>query len=321
MCKIQMFVLWVCSFDLLMLIIFFIFCSILVFICVSSLVFLHPNTYCFVISSDITLPDKARNLTPTTVNELTNDTTHSSPEESPASPDSKRPMLPAVNATATTEAKGLIKDLTTAIPSKQLVDDKKTPQQQTPEPAQNGEDQTAKAEAEDAASENDKPTDKPAASQAAVAPTPKATSTAVVTPEPGKPVTEELGTGGFDSKVSQTLSPSTDQYIEADLLPTTDRGVETRIALQDITNDDEEDDAEYGDPETYDYVSTENLQLPTGNRVQPPHEEEARDKGTDSYNSEDEDSHFFFHLVILAFLVAIIYITYHNKRKVSVGMT
>ncbi|CAG08795.1 unnamed protein product, partial [Tetraodon nigroviridis] len=35
-----------------------------------------------------------------------------------------------------------------------------------------------------------------------------------------------------------------------------------------------------------------------------------------SYNSEDEDSHFFFHLVILAFLVAIIYITYHNKRKV-----
>ncbi|XP_056450325.1 keratinocyte-associated transmembrane protein 2 [Gadus chalcogrammus] len=32
--------------------------------------------------------------------------------------------------------------------------------------------------------------------------------------------------------------------------------------------------------------------------------------------TEDQDSHFFFHLVILAFLVAIVYITYHNKRKI-----
>ncbi|XP_043077814.1 keratinocyte-associated transmembrane protein 2 [Puntigrus tetrazona] len=31
--------------------------------------------------------------------------------------------------------------------------------------------------------------------------------------------------------------------------------------------------------------------------------------------TQDEDSHFFFHLVIIAFLVAIVYITYHNKRK------
>lgn len=224
-------------------------------------------------------------------------------------PDSKQPVLPAVNATTTTAAKGLIKDLITAVHGSQ----------QPPEPAQKGEGQTAKPKAKEANSKNDEPTDKPAASQAAVAPTPKATSAAVVTPEPSKPVTEELATGGFDSKVSQTLSPSTDQYIEAGLLPTTDRGVETRIALQDATNDDEEDDTEYGDPETYDYVSTENFQLPAQNRAQPPHEVE--EKGTDSYNSEDEDSHFFFHLVILAFLVAIIYITYHNKRKVSVGMT
>lgn len=311
-----------------MLIMFFIFHSMLVFICVSSLVFLHPNTYCFVISSDITVPDKAQNVTQATVNELTNDMTHSSPEESSPSRNSKQPVLPTVNATATTQAMGLTKDLATAVPSKQLADDKKTlsvditASQQPLAHGQNGEDQTAKPEVKEADSENNKTTDKPAASQAAVAPTPKATAAADVTPEPGKPVTEVLGTGGFDSKVSQTLSPSTDQYIEADLLPTTDRGVETRIALQDITNDDEEDDAEYGDPDTYDYVNTENLQLATGNRAQLPHGvEEPRDKGTDSYNSEDEDSHFFFHLVILAFLVAIIYITYHNKRKVSVGMT
>ncbi|XP_012675020.2 keratinocyte-associated transmembrane protein 2 [Clupea harengus] len=34
------------------------------------------------------------------------------------------------------------------------------------------------------------------------------------------------------------------------------------------------------------------------------------------YTNPDEDTHFFFHLVIIAFLVAIVYITYHNKRKI-----
>lgn len=39
-------------------------------------------------------------------------------------------------------------------------------------------------------------------------------------------------------------------------------------------------------------------------------------KDTTIYATQDEDSHFFFHLVIIALLVAIMYITYHNKRKV-----
>nr|XP_029482969.1 coiled-coil domain-containing protein 8-like isoform X1 [Oncorhynchus nerka] len=43
---------------------------------------------------------------------------------------------------------------------------------------------------------------------------------------------------------------------------------------------------------------------------------DVRMKDTNIYTTQDEDSHFFFHLVILAFLVAIVYITYHNKRKI-----
>nr|XP_046184145.1 trans-Golgi network integral membrane protein 1-like [Oncorhynchus gorbuscha]XP_046184155.1 trans-Golgi network integral membrane protein 1-like [Oncorhynchus gorbuscha] len=43
---------------------------------------------------------------------------------------------------------------------------------------------------------------------------------------------------------------------------------------------------------------------------------DVRMKDTNIYTIQDEDSHFFFHLVILAFLVAIVYITYHNKRKI-----
>ncbi|KAM9499749.1 uncharacterized protein ACWYII_002494 isoform 2-T2 [Salvelinus alpinus] len=43
---------------------------------------------------------------------------------------------------------------------------------------------------------------------------------------------------------------------------------------------------------------------------------DVRMKDTTIYTIQDEDSHFFFHVVILAFLVAIVYITYHNKRKI-----
>ncbi|KAM8971957.1 keratinocyte-associated transmembrane protein 2 [Pelodytes ibericus] len=36
----------------------------------------------------------------------------------------------------------------------------------------------------------------------------------------------------------------------------------------------------------------------------------------DSNSDVDEDSHFFLHLVVIGFLIAIVYIAYHNKRKI-----
>lgn len=35
-----------------------------------------------------------------------------------------------------------------------------------------------------------------------------------------------------------------------------------------------------------------------------------------SSDVEEEDSHFFFHLIIFAFCIAVVYVTYHNKRKI-----
>lgn len=49
-------------------------------------------------------------------------------------------------------------------------------------------------------------------------------------------------------------------------------------------------------------------------------EQSERPFKTPPSNIEEEDSHFFFHLIIFAFCIAIVYITYHNKRKVSLGI-
>ncbi|KAF6280478.1 keratinocyte associated transmembrane protein 2 [Rhinolophus ferrumequinum] len=45
-------------------------------------------------------------------------------------------------------------------------------------------------------------------------------------------------------------------------------------------------------------------------------EQAVRSFKTPSSSVEEEDSHFFFHLLIFAFCIAVVYITYHNKRKI-----
>lgn len=281
--------------------------------------------FCIVIPSSITLPDKdqgenaSQNLTLTTGNKGADDTAPSSPVQSPTLPGTKNPVIPTGNDVTTTEIEGPKENLTTAIQSEThpvTIINADEPQK----PVNHG-DPKPNVDIDDPGEV--KTTDKPAASETDLAPTPKAPSTTVKAP-PVKLVTEEPDTS-FEVKISNALSPSTEQYTDPDLLPTTDKGPAPHIDLDGFTDDGDEDD-DGGDDDNYvnmdnEYESNDDGKDQTVNRLQQPNGMEVtRYKGADGYNTEDEDSHFFFHLVILAFLVAIVYITYHNKRKVSVCM-
>ncbi|XP_017560784.1 keratinocyte-associated transmembrane protein 2 [Pygocentrus nattereri] len=97
--------------------------------------------------------------------------------------------------------------------------------------------------------------------------------------------------------------------------------------VTDDYGDDDDDDNEYlpaGNPEHDETQSTNQNQEDNDDDDDGEEEDDqglqskidVHMKDTTIYNTQDEDSHFFFHLVIIAFLVAIVYITYHNKRKI-----
>ncbi|XP_034745722.1 keratinocyte-associated transmembrane protein 2 isoform X2 [Etheostoma cragini] len=151
----------------------------------------------------------------------------------------------------------------------------------------------------------------PANSETTPASSPEVPSTSALDPEP---VTEEVETPAVNSKPANTLNPFTLQATDADLLQRTDKSPAPQKDKEDYLDEGNEDDDDtlYRDSEE----NENDVKDQSVTRLQPDGMEVTRYKGADSYNTEDEDSHFFFHLVILAFLVAIVYITYHNKRKI-----
>lgn len=118
------------------------------------------------------------------------------------------------------------------------------------------------------------------------------------------PTTDKLDVAGTSLKPKNTLSTFTGEGIAPDQQQNSEDTLET-------TSRDPNPDSEYDD---YNSIESPKEQMEPKQKVS--HVELTDFKEVDSYTTEDEDSHFFFHLVILAFLVAIVYITYHNKRKI-----
>ncbi|XP_051793244.1 keratinocyte-associated transmembrane protein 2 isoform X23 [Acanthochromis polyacanthus] len=123
------------------------------------------------------------------------------------------------------------------------------------------------------------------------------------------------------TKVQETTTPITEfTQADLDLLDADGKGQGPQISSEEDEDGEDDVDDESIDPEESDGLLYGNAdpkdQTENGRRQQAGEMEAPRYKGVDSYNTEDEDSHFFFHLVILAFLVAIGYIAYHNKRKI-----
>lgn len=149
----------------------------------------------------------------------------------------------------------------------------------------------------------------PAVSGTSAASSPKTPSEPPPDPEEPDNPPEETKTSDL---ASEPANAPTVQYTDPDLLPTSNNGQESPINL-----DYGEDDSDYEDGFDTDTTYMSNMESKDQSKNRLP-EPDGLDftRYKNSYSSEDEDSHFFFHLVILAFLVAIVYITYHNKRKV-----
>ncbi|XP_003404827.2 keratinocyte-associated transmembrane protein 2 [Loxodonta africana] len=83
------------------------------------------------------------------------------------------------------------------------------------------------------------------------------------------------------------------------------------------TAKDTQDNGDYGD---YDWTTSprddESEETLEENRGYMEIEQSVKSFKTPSSDIEEEDSHFFFHLIIFAFCIAVVYITYHNKRKI-----
>ncbi|XP_040298310.1 keratinocyte-associated transmembrane protein 2 [Bufo bufo] len=168
------------------------------------------------------------------------------------------------------------------------------------------------------------PTTKPP-KKVALTPTQDATqetaisATQVTTKKVGS-VTSVTITKILNLKATTDAEPTEDTSVEDNLMFETK---DTAPASLPSTKESENDDEEYLF-ENDDYDGTvknkEDTLIPRINEKDPVTDSE---DSSDDYeikpNSEsdtDEDSHFFMHLVIIASLIAVVYIAYHNKRRI-----
>ncbi|KAM7140459.1 keratinocyte-associated transmembrane protein 2 [Molossus nigricans] len=153
-------------------------------------------------------------------------------------------------------------------------------------------------------------------------------------------LTEEIQIKPSVSQINTTLPPTTSTEksgrasVSPHPSPTTslsqeeaDNNEDPSIEEEDLltlnsspsTAKDSLDNGDYGEPD-YDWTTNprddESSETVEENRGYVEIEQSVRSFKTPSSNIEEEDSHFFFHLIIFAFCIAVVYITYHNKRKI-----
>lgn len=262
-----------------------------------------------------------QNVTQKTAGEEAGDPADPTPEQTTTVLKDKESILPTddVGDVATATAEAPKEDVTTATATKPE-DGEETPGdsmidadlKQPVTTDDQGTDEHSKAEDREVEA-----ADKAAESEASVAPSPQSPPESPLDQEADNLHTDGAKTADVASKPPNALNPSTVQYTDPELLPTSDNGQGSPLDLDYGDDDGEYDDGFEsdgfdGDPT---YVPNPDNKDQSKNRLPEPDGQDFT-RFKDTYNSEDEDSHFFFHLVILAFLVAIIYITYHNKRKV-----
>ncbi|NP_001133332.1 Keratinocytes-associated transmembrane protein 2 [Salmo salar] len=159
---------------------------------------------------------------------------------------------------------------------------------------------------------------------------PATSTTTVKAPEPAKPILEKPSPAS-NTKLVSPMDPTEDEQGPVNTL---ESQTETGMYNRDNEQDGGEDDYDLGPGVEVPLDQNQNFGSQDLNEenddgivdadddqvVLSPAKSagkiDVRMKDTNIYTTQDEDSHFFFHLVILAFLVAIVYITYHNKRKI-----
>ncbi|TKS83108.1 Keratinocyte-associated transmembrane protein 2 [Collichthys lucidus] len=256
----------------------------------------------------------SQSLPLTIVDKQADNTEPLTPGQTAALPDSNNPASPAGNDVTT-----LKENLTTSsIQPKASTENAKVTvfDSSDPQPVSISDGNTM-PDVDENATGKAETTGEPVASESILASTPEAPSPPLKTTESDEHLILDAETAVSESKPSIALNPSTVQDTDPDLLGTSDK--DSTNTYPDI-NEEEDDDGMYDatddDGDSLEPSIAEDKDEAVNRLTQPEEMEVTRYKGGDVYSTEDEDSHFFFHLIILAFLVAIVYITYHNKRKI-----
>ncbi|XP_035989930.1 keratinocyte-associated transmembrane protein 2 [Fundulus heteroclitus] len=220
--------------------------------------------------------------------------------QSPASgPNPKTTPAAAANKTTTAKPKDDDKSTTQPNPTPKSKKDPAVAIKGSPVPSPSSSGAKVTAEADSAQATTAAPAEAPTSKSA-----------------PEKPPSSSSSAAEVAKPTAAAANPPTEESTEP--LQGTDKQPATTPSSNDSKYpEDEEDDEE--DDEYMDNVGTlENGTDGDGDDkglINPKQEVKEVDE-VQPGNPEEQDSHFFFHLVILAFLVAIVYITYHNKRKI-----